>query len=480
MRIVFSGAEKGSYRSVLLSNGVRRAALNLTQFSIPKRKELNLAEMFPDVELSLWTSENDEDVDRYDEFVRHNLDHLTTVIGMPGYDGSWMGSKYVPLWSDASDLERLAHLCSKTGGVAIPDKALTPKTLPRIRQLQQRWGTRLIGITSKPDLIEAVEWDSVIVSSWTSVVRYGETQVWDGHGLRRYPAQQKESARRKHRADIVRLGCDIDSIADDDVSEVSKLAIRSWLEWEMSTFGESQFRAYDQPVDDDEMELETSQSGDIVATPPTMVGKRNSDISEFSIATAPPERRQVHEKSLLPVMGVERIVPQGSFRAGNQGEQIELDLDETPVVRYQSSGLRQCDSCYLAPRCPAFKPHAECAYELPIELRTKDQLNALLTAMLEMQASRVMFARFAEELEGQGMDPALSSEMDRLFNLVDKFKNISDTRDLVRFEMEARSGAGVLSRLFGASVGEHARAVSAPLDARQIDQAIIDADVLDN
>jgi hypothetical protein len=477
MRVVFSGGEKGSYRSVLVANGVRRVAINLTQFSIPKRKELVLPALFNDISLTLWTSEGDEDVDRFDEFVRQHLDHLDVVIGMAGYDGSWMGSKYVPVWSDADDLERLAHLCSKVGSVAIPDKAMTSRTLPRIRQLQQRWGTRLIGITSKPDLIEAVSWDSVIVSSWTSVVRYGETQVWDGHGLRRYPAQQKESARRKHRADIARLQCDASAVADDDVSEVSKLAIRSWLEWEMSTFGTT---AYDLPEDDDEEEVIGAEMGGVIATPPQTVGKPNSDISGLSIATAPPERRHLSEKALLPVMGIERIVPEGSFRAGTQGEEIEIDHNETAVIRYQSTGLRQCDNCYLAPRCPAFKPHAECAYELPIELRTKDQLNALLTAMLEMQASRVMFARFAEELEGQGMDPALSAEMDRLFHLVDKFKNISDTRDLVRFEMEARSGAGVLSRLFGAAAGEQARAVSAPLDTRQIDQAIIDADVLDN
>jgi hypothetical protein len=68
-----------------------------------------------------------------------------------------------------------------------------------------------------------------------------------------------------------------------------------------------------------------------------------------------------------------------------------------------------------------------------------------------------MFARFAEELEGQGLDPALSQEMDRLFNLVDKFKNISDTRDTVRFEVEARGSSGVLSRLFGNKAGEQAR-----------------------
>jgi hypothetical protein len=74
--------------------------------------------------------------------------------------------------------------------------------------------------------------------------------------------------------------------------------------------------------------------------------------------------------------------------------------------------------------------------------------------MLEMQVSRVLFARFAEELEGQGLDPALSDEIDRLFSFVEKFKDISDTRDMVRLEVEARGSSGVLSRLFGANVGD--------------------------
>jgi hypothetical protein len=60
-------------------------------------------------------------------------------------------------------------------------------------------------------------------------------------------------------------------------------------------------------------------------------------------------------------------------------------------------------------------------------------------------------------MEGQGIDPALSAEMDRLFNLVDKFKNISDNRDVVRLNVEARGSAGVLSRLFGSKAGETAR-----------------------
>ena len=105
---------------------------------------------------------------------------------------------------------------------------------------------------------------------------------------------------------------------------------------------------------------------------------------------------------------------------------------------------------------------------------------ATLQAMIEMQASRVLFARFAEELEGQGLDPALSAEMDRLFSLIDKFKNISDTRDMVRLEVEARGSSGVLSRLFGNRAGEAAKQLpGGGLTQSQTDKFIQDVIDLD-
>jgi hypothetical protein len=92
-----------------------------------------------------------------------------------------------------------------------------------------------------------------------------------------------------------------------------------------------------------------------------------------------------------------------------------------------------------------------------------------------MQMSRVLFARFAEELEGQGLDPALSKEVDNLFNLVEKFRNISDTRDMVRLEVEARGSSGVLSRIFGQGVGDSARQLSGGgLNSHQTERMIQD------
>jgi hypothetical protein len=95
-----------------------------------------------------------------------------------------------------------------------------------------------------------------------------------------------------------------------------------------------------------------------------------------------------------------------------------------------------------------------CAFSLPLEIKSKDQLQAAMKALLEMQVGRVMFARFAEELEGQGLDSNLSVEIDRVFNLVEKMARISDNREMLRIEVETRGSSGVLSRLFGQKAGE--------------------------
>jgi hypothetical protein len=476
MKVALSGGEKGTYRNILLANGAPRIALNITQYNVPKTKEVDLSSLLGGAEVYVYTSDGDEDVHKFDEFIRTHIDNIGVVIGRPDYNGDWLGEKYVPLWNDEHDVERLAYICQKYGRVAISDRAINGKTLPRIRQLHQRWNARMIGITSKTEHIEALEWDAVIVSSWTSVVRYGETQVWDGHGLRRYPSQKKESARRSHRADIIRMGIDYEAIQADDVSEVSKLAVKSWLAWESHTFNSG---AYHPSGDEDEAEFSGAEMGGLVAIPPSTASSTFPVSTPTSIATAPPQTRHVGDRKLLPVIGVEKVISKGVFTTPDGEEVEETQGSEVQIVRHDGSGIRNCDTCYLAPRCPSFQEHMECAYKIPVEIRTKQQLQAVLTAMLEMQTSRVLFARFAEELEGQGMDPNLSQEMDRLFKLVQQFKDIEDSRDLVRIEMEAKGSAGVLSRIFGEKAATKANELSAPVTTEQLDEFILNADIID-
>jgi hypothetical protein len=103
-----------------------------------------------------------------------------------------------------------------------------------------------------------------------------------------------------------------------------------------------------------------------------------------------------------------------------------------------------------------------------------------MRVMIEIQASRVLFARFAEELEGQGLDPALSAEMDRLFTLIDKMKSVNESREMLSISMESRGTSGVLSRLFGSKAGEAARELpGGGFNADQSNQLLYDIDIHD-
>jgi hypothetical protein len=306
-------------------------------------------------------------------------------------------------------------------------------------------------------------------------MRFGETQIWDMHALKRYPAQQKESARKRHRADIVRLGVDFDAVMEDDVTEVARLAIRSWLAWEAHTFGVDATKAYHPVEKEEEPPPEEPQMGEVIAMSAHRSPQENTSEDWTAIATVPPRRRHDSERVLLPGMGFDTILSRNPEGA----DPLDIDPVAVTTLRVSDSGVRNCDSCYLAPKCPVFEAHSSCAYKLPIELRTKDQLRAVLRGMLEMQTSRILFARFAEELEGQGMDPSVSVEMDRLFRLTREFRDIEDTRDLVRIEMEAKGNAGVLSRIFGARVGEVAQQLDNPMTTIELDQVILDSEILD-
>lgn len=171
---------------------------------------------------------------------------------------------------------------------------------------------------------------------------------------------------------------------------------------------------------------------------------------------------------MLPVFDFERV------RESELGASGELQEVERLLARKGTATLRACDSCHVAATCPAFSPGSECAYHLPIEIRTKAQLSAALASLLEKQVDRVAFMVMQEDLNGGYADPNTGTEIDRLMSMVKSIKDIEDNREFVRFQVEAKAQGGVLSALFGEQAKQLA-ALDRPLPATVIED-IIDAD----
>lgn len=454
MRIYFAGAESPSHLKTLKAAGVTRIALNVTSLyrRIPKSVDWSLSERFPaPLEVCLYPSPKDDDYERYRVFLEANPG-AQLVVGPAGIE--WTDIEhFVPLWDGT--LKTVNGLCDRNEVVAASEEALKgANALTRLKAASMHHKTRLVALGASRELLRS-RWEAAVISSWQSAQRYGETQVWDGRTLHRYATGQKDESRRRHRADIERLGIDPDAVQADDPQAVIQLAIRSWLAFEESR----------NPVEAD------SEDASVVAIDGEPHGPDSGDHHPSRLAIRRGERRHERVRTDLPVIGFE---PELEPELSDGQPVIDVDTGEAVmttkrtklVVRGET--MRICNTCMLAMNCPAFETDHTCAYSIPITARTKDDLMMIMDAMVEIQGQRILFARFAEEIEGQGLDPAVGQEMDRLFKILATKKDILDDRDVLRLELEARGSAGAISRIFGGDAGVQLRQLTAPVGADRV------------
>jgi hypothetical protein len=214
---------------------------------------------------------------------------------------------------------------------------------------------------------------------------------------------------------------DFDKILEDDNREVSKLAV-----WSYNQLEERMSMGKLSDMSDDFNDAPSAETTPAVSD--------NSGVIQRNF-----EQRNPEELVALPVFGYDvKTVhdPDGTIR------------DEA-VVQSNTAPLLQCNSCFLSDRCPAFKQNNSCAYSIPIQVKSKEQLSGLINAVIEMQGQRVAFMRFAEQMNGGYADQNVSAEIDRLFRLVKTTKELTDEKSVLKMTIERQGTAGVMSAIFG-------------------------------
>ena len=469
MHLIYLGADVPSNRVILETMGIKRVGVSfwrLTRRGLPKSKRYLLENYFqPYMEIHvhsgipeatvLTAAELEEFAGAYEDFLAHNMDRIAsfTEITHPQVDklnlqlqrqAAWSEEDkfWVTIRSDSSYAE-ITDLCQQYKNVAIPydliesDVSLAAKT----RSLTNQYGTTFHALAcAKPDNLRQIQVASATTQSWLSPMMRGETIVWDGNKLVRYPKKMKEQARPRYKAVYEKAGLDFDKIIEDDPIEVAKLAL-----WSYDQF-EERFNMvnnpFSSPEDDYNQEDELYYNSDLLhttgnaETTPVVHDKRGGQMRKL-------EHRDSAEMATLPVFGTE-------YKTIVEQDENGFDvIKDVPLMRSNATSLRMCDTCFVASNCPAFKPANTCAFNLPVEVKTKEQLVSLLNAIIEMQAQRVAFARFSEELNGGYPDPNTGQEMDRLLKLVKNAKDLQDTSSFIKMTVEAKNGGGVLSQIFG-------------------------------
>jgi hypothetical protein len=500
LRLYYGGSEIPGWRTLLTESGVKDVALSYmglrrrTQLKRPWRISDKYADdmnVFLDSGAFTVNTKpgkySDGDLrDLSIAYTRFAVDNAADLEMISEFDVLALGRQYIEesrnqllsyipaeklivIWHPEYGIDELHHLAEQYRRVGIARTVLADRDLiPTIKGLVRDTGVMLHGIAmTKPDVLREVPFNTVSSTSWLSPAQYGDTIIWTGRELKRYPKAYKEQARKRHRTAINNAGFDAEAIANDDSKEVLRLSIWSW---EQTVSDIRRHRDHEvvsgSPNRPDDVNAETG-GGDVdtsegeTRNKPLVINQRNAD-----------------EISVLPGLGL------------TESDEVYTDTDgvnktrKINLVEIRSESQRICDTCFLASKCPAVKPGSNCAYNIPITVKTRDQFRALQEALIEMQSQRVLFMKVIEEREGGYVDGNLSAEMDRLQRMM-KTKADMDAEGF-QLTISARQNgsgqAGLIGRLFGEKASESARALPTPVaadDALREMGVVYDAEVID-
>lgn len=398
---------------------------------------------------------------RYEAFVEANIDRVTLVTE---FDSTHLGldwvmerrtafydhldpNKFVAVWHPDWGLDVLRDTSGRYEAVGVTGtESATGSNLTPLLHSIGRAGVHLHGMAiTKPDILRVLPFRSASSTSWLSPMQYGDTIVWDGQTLHRYPRDYKDRARRQHKALFEREGFDAEAIQKGEATEVARFTIWSWMRFADALAGQRLPRP-ERPV---------AGEGAVAATADGQPEQENAQSDDDGPATgadgrqnrpAPRDARKAEEResyTVLPVIGQEVLT---SEETTEDGQTIK---HERKLMTISERSGRRCNNCYVADVCVDFRPDAACAYDIPVEAKTAEQRGRIRKGVIEMQVQRVAFLKLAEDRMGGYPDPNLTAEMDRLFKLMAIDHEIEDDRDSFEMTIKSKGHMSTIDRIFG-------------------------------
>jgi hypothetical protein len=493
--IIFGGTEIPSNRTLLERCNVTNVMVSywgLRKRGLPKTKLYLINEQFhPNMkvwvdsgasqadEANLSIRELEEYAADYQDFIATNYDRIegwvefdSQVMGLPWIQQQRNAFENDPkmwvVWHDSYGQLLLRKWSDQYDNLAIPYAAIEKVTNLSgiVRSLKTTTECKFHALAcAKPDNLRQIPFDTTSSLSWISPMRRGETIIWDGTKLVRYPKKMKDQARLRYKAVVENAGLDFKKFIGDDTLESTKVAIWSYLQLEAKMDKDKPDLKFIPGGKKDDLLADNSDSTLYTGLMEFgMDGSNNSGSEMRKVERQEVVKRDPADIEPMPVFGYEMK----TIIDTQDGVDI---LKDVPVVQTNFSSLRQCNTCFVAANCPAFKENNTCAFNFPIEVKTPDQLKAMNMALLELQAQRIAFMRYSEELNGGYADPNLSQEMDRYFKQLKSLKELDEQKDTVKITAERTSSGGVLSAIFGDRV-QAMREMQQPLNEDETTQII--------
>jgi hypothetical protein len=143
-----------------------------------------------------------------------------------------------------------------------------------------------------------------------------------------------------------------------------------------------------------------------------------------------------------------------------------------------ASTLLHCNTCFMKDKCPAREDDSACKYEIPVQIRTPAQVEAVRRSLAEMQVQRVLRMVMIEQMEGGYADPNLTIEMNRAWKMLTDLGIDANSFKLTVEAGGQQASAGMISRIFGERAGERLAALEAPRDTQSVVGDVFEAEVI--
>lgn len=450
-----------TYRKILIENNVQD--VGLSYFGLRNRTKFtrgwDISKYFPNQNVFVHSGVNNEKLqekytnDELREIAEHYYswvnDNIESIKYYTEFDARQLGNsfleeqrnslreiafdKFVPIWHSDDGTESIRLLSEQFGRVGVLQTSVGNRDLvPYLNRLASS-GVKLFGLSiTKPDIMEAIPWEAVASTSWISPMQYGDTIVWSHNQLKRYPKSMKEQARKKERATFISSGFDYDKIIGDDSRELLRVSLWSWNK-QIDAINKKHSRGVTTSMNMDNTDFTETEDYEV------------GGVLEKATKRVPTARpRNPAEKQVIPFLAFDVDVVKERNKITGEMENVEVSK-----VKIRSESMRICDTCFLAAKCPMFEENSTCAYDIPIVVRTKEQVTALMDSMVEMQAQRVLFMKMAEDAEGGYADPNLSGEIDRLGKLMKTKHDMEQEGFSLTVTAKQQGQMSMVDRIFG-------------------------------
>ena len=237
-KLIFSGTEVGSNRTLLEGMKVESMGLNywgLRKRGLPKTKLWLISEHFTP-ETKVYIESGAAQADKaglskeelleiaadYQEFLVNNADRAEAF---QEFDSLTLGLDWVEkqrpffsndpklwvVWHEEYGLLNLKDISEKYKNVVVPYAEIESVTnLAAVtRSYSKQFNTVYHALgCAKPDNLRQIPFATASTLSWLSPMRRGETIIWDGTKLVRYPKRMKDQARPRYKPIVEKAGLD--------------------------------------------------------------------------------------------------------------------------------------------------------------------------------------------------------------------------------------------------------------------------------